>query len=42
MDPVVAQAMAALISAIATVVLMAGTFYFGSRRKKADEENADE
>lgn len=40
MDPVIAQSLAALISAVATVILMAGTYYFGrgKRRPPQDED----
>lgn len=43
MEPVIAQSIAALISALATVALMAGTYYFGSakraqRRQEQDDE----
>jgi preprotein translocase subunit YajC len=46
MDPVIAQSIAALISAMATVALMAGTYYFGTVRREEKrmkkEEEADE
>ena len=41
MDPNLSQALATLISAVATVLLMAGTWYFKGR-KADDEENDDE
>lgn len=46
MDPVIAQSVAALISALATVALMAGTYYFGSvnreKQRIKHEEEADD
>ena len=41
MDPVLAQALATLIGALATAVLMAASFYFGpqQRGKRAQRRN---
>lgn len=42
MDPALTQALATLISAVATVLLMAGTWYFKGRKPKDDEEVEDD
>lgn len=45
MEPVVAQSIATLISALATAVLMAATYYFGTarrERKRAENEEAED
>ena len=42
MDPALAQALATLISAAATVLLMAGTYYFKGRKAKAKEAEDDD
>jgi len=42
MDPNLTQALATLISAVATVLLMAGTFYFKGRRPHDDEEEIED
>ena len=43
MDPALTQALATLISAAATVLLMAGTYYFkGRKARKAEEASDDE
>ena len=41
MDPALAQALATLISAAATVLLMAGTYYFKGRKAKRDESDEE-
>lgn len=33
MDPVLSQALAALITAVSTVLLLAGSYYFGPNRR---------
>lgn len=42
MDPALTQALATLISAVATVLLMAGTWYFkGRKSEEEDDDDAD-
>lgn len=41
MDPNLSQALATLISAVATVLLMAGTWYFKGHKPKEEEQDDD-
>lgn len=42
MDPVLAQSLATLISAIATAILMASAFYWGPARREARRKKREE
>lgn len=42
MDPAISQAIATLISAAATVLLMAGAYYFKNRDRSDDKDGDDE
>ena len=41
MDPAIAQALATLIGAFASAVLMAASYYWGPRRRDRDEDEED-
>lgn len=41
MDPAIAQALATLIGAIASAVLMAASFYWGPHRRRKEREDEE-